>query len=148
MKTTPGDLISSRKLISGVLWVALNRGLPVVIALVTTPFLLHHLGVDRWGLFTLALSVAGSFGILDFGIGAALTRALAERIGTSDESEAPSLIIASLVVLLLVGIAGSIGGYILAPVAIEQLFTVPQEEQHEAVDAFRLLAVAAPLIVI
>ena len=55
-------LSSVRALMSGVLWNGLGRVLPIAVAMLVTPFLLHRLGVDRWALFTLALSIAGSFG--------------------------------------------------------------------------------------
>ena len=54
-----------RRLVSGILWNGLGRGLPLLLALVITPFLVGALGVERWGLFTLALALIG---ILAFSI--------------------------------------------------------------------------------
>jgi O-antigen/teichoic acid export membrane protein len=136
-------LSSTRTLAAGILWNGLGRGLPIIVALLSTPFLLHHLGIDRWALFTLALSVAGSFGILDFGIGAALI----ERIGTPEESEAAPLIIAALVVLTLTGVAGATLGFLSAPAITDRFLNVPPDLRGEAITAFGLLAVAGPLIV-
>ncbi|MBS0558660.1 MAG: oligosaccharide flippase family protein [Proteobacteria bacterium] len=142
------SLSSTRTLVSGMAWIGIGRGLPVLVALGTTPFLLHRLEVDRWALYTLALSIAGSFGILDLGMSAALTRALAERIGTSEERDAAPLIIAGLTVLMVVGLAGAVLGAWFAPTLIDHLLTVPTALRSEAIAAFRVLALAAPLIVI
>jgi hypothetical protein len=66
-------LSSMRALMSGVLWNGLGRVLPIAVAMVATPFLLHRLGVDRWALFTLALSLSlaisrGVAGHIDQGV--------------------------------------------------------------------------------
>lgn len=141
-------LSSARALASGIGWNALGRGLPVVVALVTTPFLLHHLGIERWALFTLALSVAGSFGILDFGIGAALTRALAERIGTPAERESAPIIVVALTVLVLTGSVGAALAWVATPWAMQRFLHVPPALRPEAIDAFRVLCLSGPLIIV
>lgn len=141
-------LSSVRALMSGVLWNGLGRVLPIAVAMLVTPFLLHRLGIDRWALFTLALSIAGSFGILDFGVSGALTRALAERIGTPEEDDAAPLVVAALFMLTLTGCSVAIVGFVFTPMVVDHLLTVPPHLRSEAIGAFRLLAVSAPLIVI
>ena len=148
MTISINSLSSVRSLLSGILWNGFGRVLPIAVAMVATPFLLHRLGVDRWALFTLALSIAGSFGILDLGVSAALTRALAERIGTPAEDDAAPLVVAALVMLTLIGCTGATVGFIYAPRVVDHLLTVPPELRAEATGAFRLLAVSAPIIVI
>jgi O-antigen/teichoic acid export membrane protein len=145
---TAETLSSMRSLARGILWNSFGRCLPIIVAMLATPFLLHGLGVERWALFTLALSVAGSFGILDFGVSAALTRALAERIGTPGESDAAPLVVAALVMLTLVGCGGAALGVVLTPPVVDHLLKVPPNLRTEAITAFRLLAVSAPLIII
>ena len=80
MTHTAQTRAATGRLMSGVVWNALGRGLPLVIALLLTPWLLHLMGVERWGLFTLALAMVGVLGVLDLGVGPALTRSLSERI--------------------------------------------------------------------
>lgn len=141
-------LFSTRTLATGIFWNGLGRGLPIIVALIATPFLLHRLGLERWALFTLALSLAGSFGILDFGIGAALTRALAERIGTPAEHEAAPIIVAALALLTLISLVGAVLGWIFMPWVMAHLFDVPPTLRAEATGAFRLLCLGGPLIVV
>jgi O-antigen/teichoic acid export membrane protein len=141
-------LSSVRALMSGILWNGFGRVLPIAAAMAATPFLLHKLGVDRWALFTLALSITGSFGILDFGVSAALTRALAERIGTPAEDDAAPLVVTALVILALIGCTGAGVGFVFTPMVVDHLLTVPPDLRSETIGAFRLLAASAPLIVI
>ena len=84
-----GDGGSARSMVAGVAWNAAGRGLPLLLALVLTPVLVGQLGTERWGLFTLALAMVGVFGVFDLGVGQALTRALAERIGAGRVQYAP-----------------------------------------------------------
>ena len=94
---TPVQPPRDRPILGGVVWNLLGRGLPLAVALLLTPVLVHALGLERWGLFTLALAMVGVFSIFDFGVGVALTRALAERMGTGrmhDAAARPSPITA------------------------------------------------------
>ncbi len=45
--------------------------LPVVVAVVSTPFILSRLGNEAFPLYLVALSVAGFAGLLDLGLGTA-----------------------------------------------------------------------------
>ena len=96
----PEDRAGGRRLVSGVLWNALWRGIPLLIALAITPVLVHLLGTERWGLFTLALAMVGIFGVFDLGLGMALTRAVSEAIGEGRGREAPALVGATIYALL------------------------------------------------
>jgi O-antigen/teichoic acid export membrane protein len=141
-------LSSIRALTHGVIWNGVGRILPIAAAMLATPFLLHQLGVERWALFTLALTIAGSFGILDFGISAALTRVLAERIGTPEEPEAPRLVVAALALILLIGCAGAAICFLIMPFVVDHLLNVPPDLRQEAIAAFRVVALSAPFIII
>ena len=141
-------LCSTRTLLTGVLWNGLGRVLPIIVALLTTPVLIRHLGIDRWALFTLALSLAGSFGILDFGVSAALTRALAERIGTPEEREAPPIIVVAIALLTLTSSASAILVWIFTSQIIDHLLNVPPGLRQEAINAFHVLCLSGPLIVV
>lgn len=141
-------LSTPRSLVRGIFWNALGRGPPILAALVATPVLLSQLGVDRWGLFTLASGIIGSFGMLDFGVSAALTRALAERIGTENEQDAAALVITALALLLLTSLAGSVVAFAAVPWFVGRILHVPQSLHGEVILTFKILAASGPLIVV
>lgn len=148
MADTAEGRASGGRLLSGTLWNAFGRGLPLLLALALTPVLVSQMGVERWGLFTLALALVGVFGVFDLGVGAALTRALAERIGTGQREGAAELAgaaISALTVLSMV-IAGIAFAFV--PWLVERALNTPPALQAEAVAAFRLLCLAAPLVVV
>lgn len=136
------------RLLSGVAWNALGRGLPLALALVVTPFLLHQLGLERWGLFTLALALVGVFNVFDFGIAPALMRSLAERIGAGETDEARSLVGSALTVLLGISAAIAVLLWALMPHLVRSVLKVPPALEPEAIAGFRILALAAPLVVL
>lgn len=144
----PEDRAGGRRLVSGVLWNALGRGIPLLIALAITPVLVHLLGTERWGLFTLALAMVGIFGVFDLGLGMALTRAVSEAIGEGRGRDAPALVGATLMALL--GLSAVMAGlaWVFMPFLIGRVLLVPPGLEAEALAAFRLLALAAPLVVL
>jgi O-antigen/teichoic acid export membrane protein len=56
----------------------------VLIGLVLTPYVIHTLGDELYGIWTLAVSFVGMFSLLDIGLNAAVGRYVAARIGAKD----------------------------------------------------------------
>ena len=61
-------------------WNLVGQLLPVVVALVTVPLLIRLLGLERFGFLSVAWALVGYASLFDFGIGRALTRAVAQRL--------------------------------------------------------------------
>ncbi len=139
---------SGGRLLSGMLWNAAGRGLPLLLALALTPVLVHGMGLERWGFFTLALALVGVFGVFDLGVGAALTRALAERIGRGETEGAAELAGAAITALALLSSAVAAVAFAAAPYLVERVLNTPPALEAEAVAAVRVLCVAAPLVVV
>ena len=139
---------SGGRLLSGTLWNAAGRGLPLLLALALTPVLVQQMGIERWGLFTLALALVGVFGVFDLGVGAALTRALSTRIGAGETEGATELAGAAISALALLSLLVAGIAFAFMPFLVQRLLNTPEALQTEAVWAFRLLCLAAPLVVI
>ncbi len=148
MTNTAQTRAGTARLMSGVVWNALGRGLPLVIALLLTPWLLHLMGVERWGLFTLALAMVGVLGVLDLGVGPALTRTLSERMETNTPAEQAALVRAGLAALGMVALLGAAGLWFALPWLVGSVLNVPPALQAEALAAMRVLACAIPLVVL
>lgn len=148
MAETAEQRASGGRLLSGTLWNAAGRGLPLLLALALTPVLVHQMGIERWGLFTLALALVGVFGVFDLGVGAALTRALAARSDTGGKAEATELAGAAISALGLLSALLAAMAFAAMPWLVERGLNTPPALQAEAVAAFRLLSLAAPLVVV
>ncbi|WP_237216612.1 flippase, partial [Falsiroseomonas oryziterrae] len=148
MAETAEARASGGRLLSGTLWNAAGRGLPLILALALTPVLVHQMGIERWGLFTLALALVGVFGVFDLGVGAALTRALAARSLAGDAAGSTAIAGAAITALALLSGGVAAVAFALMPLLVERVLNTPAALQAEAVAAFRLLCLAAPLVVV
>lgn len=141
-------LADSRTVARSALWNIAGRAGPMVVAVVATPYLFHDLGPTRWGLFTLALSLIGIFGIFDFGIGRALTKLLAENLALGETDHAARLTRTGLVLLTLFGVVGALILAALAHVLADRGLHIPPAEHDEVVDALYVLCIAVPFVIL
>ncbi|WP_431302560.1 oligosaccharide flippase family protein [Sediminicoccus sp. BL-A-41-H5] len=149
MSDTAAARAGAGRLVSGMFWNAMGRGLPLLLALALTPLLVSQMGLERWGLFTLALALVGVFGIFDLGIGPALTRGLSERMTQgAEDAEAGQLVGTAMLALGGFASLGAAALWFMLPWLMQSALNVPAELQAEALVAFRILACAAPLIVL
>ncbi len=96
-------------------WNLLGNVLPLLAGVVAVPFLVAHLGTERFGLMSLAWILIGYFGLFDFGLGRALTRMVAARWAGRPDAELNSLCSTG---AALGGAAGLAGGLLVAVVAL------------------------------
>jgi O-antigen/teichoic acid export membrane protein len=144
----PGQLTATRVVITGALWNFLGRILPLAVAVAATPRLIALLGVDRWGIFALALSLVGIFGVFDFGVGRALTRGVAERLGAGDLGAAANLAWTGIILLAGLGLIG--GGALATAVGwvTHDMLTLQPALQSQIERALYLLCLVVPLAVV
>jgi O-antigen/teichoic acid export membrane protein len=93
------NLTGGRLLARNTLWSLFGQATPMVAALVAIPVLIGRLGTERFGLLNLSWMVIGYFGLFDLGLGRALTKVIAERIGTKRGHEVPTLFWTTLALL-------------------------------------------------
>ncbi|MEG4931451.1 flippase [Microcoleus sp. F10-B2] len=63
----------------------LGLGLPLLIALVTIPILIHELGSAKFGILTLIWAIVSYFGVFDLGLGRAVTQRLSAAISDNEQ---------------------------------------------------------------
>src|SRR5216110_457826 len=66
-------------------WFAL--GLNIVVGIFLSPYILHRLGDDAFGLWILIFSVTGYYGIFDLGIRSSIIRYVAKYSATGEYDE-------------------------------------------------------------
>jgi O-antigen/teichoic acid export membrane protein len=77
----------------------------VGVAFVFMPLLVTHYGLTQYGLYLLALSFTGYLGLLDFGVGTALTKLIAEKRSGAGVAAIGDLISTGLAYYCVVGVA-------------------------------------------
>jgi len=125
----------------------MGQAVPMLVAVFSIPLIIRGLGTEKFGLLTLAWMVIGYFGLFDIGIGRALTKLVAEKLGKKEDKEIPGLVWTG---LILMGIFGAVGMAILYAISaylITDLLKVPEALQRETLESLYLLALSVPIVI-
>jgi len=123
----------------------IGRVVPLLVAIVTVPYVIRHLGPDRFGLLSLAWLVVGYFALFDLGIGPATTKFVAELLGKGEMDKLPELVWTALASQTCMGLAAGILLAVASPVLVEHLLKIPPELHTQARWIFLILAAALPI---
>src|SRR5947207_671247 len=142
-----GHLTSGRLLARNAVWNLLGNGAPMVVAVVCIPILIRGLGKERFGVLTLAWALIGYASLFDLGLGRALTQLVARKLGAGEEREIPSLARTSLLLMLLLGFAGTAAVLLISPWLVHRALNVPGALQAETLQSFRFLGLSIPFVI-
>src|SRR6476646_2125621 len=106
--TQPTASTNGRILARNALWNLAGLGAPLVVAIAVIPYLIHGLGTERYGLLTLVWAGIGYFSLFDLGLGRALTKLAAEKLGLGRSEEIPQLVSTAIISMIGLGILGGI----------------------------------------
>lgn len=139
---TGGSLLARNAMLN-----LIGQGAPMLVALFAIPLLIHGLGVDRFGVLTLAWMVIGYFSLFDLGLGRALTQVISEKLGAGLEEEIPALVWTGLALMVVLGMFGALVVLLLSPWLVHSILKVPLGLQAETLHAFYLLAASIPIVI-
>lgn len=142
----PIDHADGHTLSRNVLWNFLGLAIPLVVALLAMPYLIAAMGTTRFGLLVLLWAMGGYVSLLDLGLGRALTRVVAEKLGTCQLQGISALVWTAVMLALLLGVASGAGLAALSPWLVKKVFTVPSALYDEALAAFYLVAAILPMV--
>ena len=114
---------------------------PIVLAILATPYIVHGLGTERYGLFVLATASVGFLGLFDLGMGSALIKFASDAHARRDYGELNRAFATGLSFYLLVGVVGLAVAVAGAPFFAERVLDVSPERQDAARDVFRVAGV-------
>ncbi len=140
-------LTSGRTLARNSIWNLVGQGAPLLVALFAIPLLIKGLGTARFGVLTLAWAIVGYFNLFDLGLGRALTKLVAEKLGAEQAEDIPRLIWTALALMGILGIAGALVAASISPWLVHDILKIPQTLQGETLNAFYLLALSIPVVI-
>jgi len=141
------NLTSGHLLARNTIFNLIGAGVPILVAIFAIPLLIDGLGTARFGVLTLAWVVVGYFSLFDLGIGRALTKLVADRLGDGRSQEIPPLAWTALILVLLLGIVGSLIVVMLSPWLVGDVLNIPEALYAETLKAFYLLALSIPVVI-
>jgi O-antigen/teichoic acid export membrane protein len=148
IRNTSRELTKSNLLAKNLALNLIGFGAPLVVAVFAIPLLVKHMGVDRFGILTLAWVVIGYLSLLDMGLGRALTKLVAEKLGSGLEETVPALIWTALVIMCSLGVVIAVIAMALSPLLIKDVLNIPPELKHETILTFYLLSGSVPIVII
>ena len=93
--------------------------------LVLTPYVIHGLGVERYGIFVLVVTLTGIFSSFDGGVMGAAARYFSVYAGTDDRTSTTRLLVTFCVLLTGLGVVISAAAWFLSPVVVGLLNMSP-----------------------
>jgi len=141
-------LVSGRLLARNTAWNVVGQVLPMVAGVLTIPVIIRAMGVDRFGVLSLAWVVVGYLSLFDLGIGRALTKLVADKVGANEEGSIAPLAWTSLAAMLALGVSGALLTLAVTPWLVSRVLRIPQVLLRETTDGFYLLALSIPIVTV
>lgn len=126
----------------------IGRIAPLGVGLFTIPVIIASLGIERFGVLTIAWMVIGYFNMFDVGLGRAITKVVAEYLATDREQELGQIIGSGIGAMLVFGGGGGVLAWMISPQIVHSILNIPEGLTDEAVGSFKLLAVSVPIVVV
>lgn len=74
----------SEKIIRNTIFNIVGRFWGILVALILTPYIIRHIGIERFGIWAIIGVITGYFGLLDFGIGTSFVKYISEYYAKKD----------------------------------------------------------------
>ena len=132
---------------SNTLWSLLGSVLPLVVGLAAMPLLITQLGVERFGVLNIAWLLVGYFSLFDFGLGRALTRLVAEKLGTGRAEEVPELAGTAIGLIRWLGLFAGVLLAGMAPWLVDWL-SISVALREETLRGMWVLSIALPFVLL
>lgn len=130
----------ANKTIKNVLAGVIGFAWPILLALMSTPFIVHKLGNDAYGVLVLVTSVLGFFAFLDLGVTNASIKYISESYVRNDTAEIGKILGSSLILYLITGVVGGLIIAIMTNSLVQQILHIPPAYIADSRFAFYLAA--------
>jgi O-antigen/teichoic acid export membrane protein len=119
----------------------------IVVALVTVPLYLHHIGDARYGVMSIVWILLGLFGFLDLGLSRAVTNSLA-KLRDAPQTHRARVLLTTFGLNLGIGLAGGVVLYVFGGLLLKYFVAMPDEISAEVSRALPWIACLLPLTLI
>lgn len=140
----PGSTPPARKIISNVSWTLGAQIFSMAAAVLTIPFRVTAMGLERYGVMGLAWAVIGYLSLFDLGLERAVNQAIASRTNSGKSGEIPRVFWTALTLMTMLGVAAAAIGIAMSSWLVTSVFAIPEALHRETIVAFWLLALTLP----
>ncbi len=130
------------------IWNLFGSASPMLIGVVSLPYLLHNIGVEKLGVLTMVWTLIGYFSVFDFGLGRALTHKVATLRLQGQENSLAGAIKFGLLLMFLTGVVGTLIVVIILGIGGVEWLNFSKEIYDDAFVAMIIAAVSIPITTI
>lgn len=127
----------SEKIIRNTIFNTIGRFWGILVALILTPYIVHHIGVERYGIWAIVGVITGYFGLLDFGVRTSFVKYISEYYTKEDYKSLNEVVNTGFAFYFLFGWAIIILGFLLINPLLK-FFNIPINLYDEALFVFIL----------
>src|SRR6202040_3671163 len=120
--------------------------LPMLVGLLTIPYIVRGLGTAQYGILSIAFMLLGYFSIFDLGLSRATVKFVAENLSPEKIHKVPELVWTSLSLLVALGCLGGTLAALFVPVSVTHFFKMPPSLAGEARAALFILCASMPIM--
>jgi len=114
---------------------------PVVVSLFTTPYIVHKLNTDIYGIYVLAISLMGMLSFLDLGFGQGIIKFVSHYKAKKDFRKINEIVNTSLLINIAMGLLGGLIIFLLSDFLSKKVFKVKSEQIELAINSFKIVSV-------
>jgi len=133
---TPDKPISQR-ILRNTLYNSLGVSCSVLVSLLLTPYIIHHIGIERFGIWAIVNVLIAYFGFLDFSLGIPVVKYVSEFYALKDFSRLNQLVNTAFVYYGALAMIVSISGLIFSSLILD-FFTMPSALYQESLFVVRI----------
>jgi len=121
---------------------------PLVVALLVTPYVIHGLGVERFGVLSLAWAILWYSSYFDLGLTRATTKFASEALSKGQHEKIPAILWTSLTIQALMGVVAAVAVGLVTSFLVDRVLHIPASLARESKLAFYLMGGAIPFLLI
>ncbi len=140
--------IGSRRIARNSMINFVGQFIPLVVGVASIPVVIRGMGVDSFGILSLAWMLLGYFTLFDLGIGRATTKFIAEELRNGVTERLRSLFWTSCAMNLLLGLIGGVVVATLTSFFAQSVFRIPPALIETAEQTFFVLALSLPIVLV
>jgi O-antigen/teichoic acid export membrane protein len=114
---------------------------PVAVGLITTPYIVHKLNTDIYGIYVLAISLMGMLSFLDLGFGQGIIKFVSHYEAKNDFKKINEIVNTSLLINIAMGLLGGLTIFLLSDFLSKKVFKVGPEQIELAINSFKIVSV-------
>lgn len=136
--TLNNDKLLQRSVTKSVLWNFTGQGCILLISFFATPFILHKLDVNLYGIYMLVGAAMGYLGFLQLGLGPASVKYIAEYLAKKQELKIRGAFWSCITIYVVLGLCAVFAVFFFAEFAIVRFFKISPAFSATAVLALKL----------